>query len=115
MTLLPAGYNLYSPEYLREGIAEDAWDAGRFDATVVGGITPALELLLIADDADLPIELQSWGYTLTQAVNLHLMLANAEPSSLKPPCPRKFLSSVWRTAICLIAAAFLHPIALAWV
>ena len=32
-------------QWMRRGIALNAWDAGRFDATVVGGISQALELL----------------------------------------------------------------------
>ncbi|MGI9271330.1 MAG: enolase C-terminal domain-like protein [Woeseiaceae bacterium] len=49
---------------------------GRFNATEVGGISKALELLMIANDAGLPIEIQSWGHSLAQAASLHLMLAN---------------------------------------
>jgi L-alanine-DL-glutamate epimerase-like enolase superfamily enzyme len=76
LSIIPAGYENYSQEFMQAGIAADAWDAGRFDATVVGGITPALKLLAIANKAGLPIEIQSWGHSLTQVVNLHLMLAN---------------------------------------
>lgn len=74
--IIPAGYNVYSPEFIRQGIETGSWDAGRFDATEVGGISKALELLMIANDAGLPIEIQSWGHSLAQAANLHLMLAN---------------------------------------
>jgi L-alanine-DL-glutamate epimerase-like enolase superfamily enzyme len=75
-SIIPSGYTIYSPEFIRQGIQLAAWDAGRFDATVVGGITRALELLTIANAAGLPIEIQSWGHALSQATNLHLMLAN---------------------------------------
>ena len=87
VSIVPDGYFLYSPEFINDGIKMDAWDAGRFDVTVVGGITKALELLMIANEADLPIEVQSWGHTLTQAANFHLMLANENTRYFEAPMP----------------------------
>ncbi len=87
--IIPAGYNIYSPEFIRQGIENGSWDAGRFDATVVGGISKALELLMIANNADLPIEIQSWGHSLAQSANLHLMLANERTSYFEAPRPRE--------------------------
>ena len=87
--IIPAGYNIYSAEFIREGIKTGAWDAGRFDATVVGGISKALELLIIANDANLPIEIQSWGHSLAQVANLHLMLANERTSYFEAPMPKE--------------------------
>jgi L-alanine-DL-glutamate epimerase-like enolase superfamily enzyme len=88
VSIIPAGYNIYSPEFIRRGIKTNAWDAGRFDATVVGGITQALRLLMIANEAGLPIEIQSWGHSLTQAVNLHLMLANERTQYFEAAVPK---------------------------
>jgi len=88
VSLIPAGYNHYSAEFINEGIKLDAWDAGRFDVTVVGGISKALELLMIANEADLPIEIQSWGHTLSQAANLHLMLANENTRYFEAAMPK---------------------------
>jgi L-alanine-DL-glutamate epimerase-like enolase superfamily enzyme len=88
VSIIPAGYNIYSPAFIREGIKTDAWDAARFDATVVGGITQALWLLMITNEADLPVEIQSWGYSLTQAANLHLMLANERTQFFEAPMPK---------------------------
>jgi L-alanine-DL-glutamate epimerase-like enolase superfamily enzyme len=65
--IIPAGYNIYSPEFIRQGIEAGSWDAGRFDVTNVGGFSKALELMMIANDAGLPIEIQSWGHSLAQA------------------------------------------------
>jgi L-alanine-DL-glutamate epimerase-like enolase superfamily enzyme len=87
--IIPAGYNVYSPEFIRQGIETGAWDAGRFDATVVGGISKALELLMIANDAGMPIEIQSWGHSLAQAANLHLMLANERTRYFEAPMPKE--------------------------
>ena len=86
--LIPAGYNIYSPEFIRHGIEAGAWDSGRFDATVVGGISDALELLIIANEAELPIDIQSWGHSLAQAANLHLMLANELTVYFEAPMPK---------------------------
>jgi L-alanine-DL-glutamate epimerase-like enolase superfamily enzyme len=87
--IIPAGYNNYSPEFIRKGIATGAWDAGRFDVTIVGGFSKALELLMIANDADLSIEIQSWGHSLAQAANLHLMLANEKTKYFEAPMPKE--------------------------
>jgi L-alanine-DL-glutamate epimerase-like enolase superfamily enzyme len=88
MTIIPAGYNIYSADYIRQAIEKKSWDAGRFDVTVVGGISEALELMIIANDAGLPIDIQSWGHSLAQAVNLHLMLANERTKYFEAPMPK---------------------------
>jgi len=87
--IIPAGYNIYSPAFISQGIETGSWDAGRFDATVVGGISTALELLMIANDAGLPIEIQSWGHSLEQAANLHLMLANERTTYFEASMPKE--------------------------
>ena len=87
--IVPDGYSNYSPEFIRQGIEAGSWDAGRFDATTVGGITKALELLMIANDAGMSIEIQSWGHSLAQAANLHLMLANERSRYFEAPMPKK--------------------------
>jgi L-alanine-DL-glutamate epimerase-like enolase superfamily enzyme len=53
----------------------------------VGGISKALELLMIADDAGMAMEIQSWGHSLAQAVNLHLALANSRTRYFEAPTP----------------------------
>jgi L-alanine-DL-glutamate epimerase-like enolase superfamily enzyme len=85
--VIPDGCCFYSPEFIARGIATGAWDAGRFDTTKVGGISKALILMMIANDASLPVEIQSWGHSLSQAVNLHLALANARTRYFEAPTP----------------------------
>jgi L-alanine-DL-glutamate epimerase-like enolase superfamily enzyme len=87
--IIPSGYSIYSLEFIREGIKVGAWDAARFDATVIGGISKALELLIITNAAGLPVEIQSWGYSLSQAANLHLMLANERTRYFEAPMPKQ--------------------------
>jgi len=86
--IIPGGYSVYSPEFLRQGIEAGAWDAARFDATTVGGISAALQLLEIANRAGVRVEIQSWGHSLTQAVNLHLMLATQRTRYFEAPMPK---------------------------
>ena len=87
--IIPAGYNIYSPEFIKQGIKTDSWDAGRFDTTTIGGISKALELLMIANDASLPIAIQSWGHSLAQATNLHLMLSNERTRYFEASMPKE--------------------------
>jgi L-alanine-DL-glutamate epimerase-like enolase superfamily enzyme len=75
--------------FIRQGIEAGSWDAGRFDATAVGGISKALELLMIANDAGMPMEIQSWGHSLAQAANLHLVLANERTRYFEAPMPKE--------------------------
>jgi len=86
--IVPDGYSKYSPEFIRQGIEAGSWDAGRFDATKVGGISKALELLMIANDAGMSMEIQSWGHSLAQAANLHLVLANERTRYFEVPMPK---------------------------
>jgi L-alanine-DL-glutamate epimerase-like enolase superfamily enzyme len=87
--IIPAGYNHYSPPFIRRAIENGSWDAARFDATVVGGISKALELLMITNNAAMPVEIQSWGHSLGQAANLHLMLANERTPYFEAPMPKE--------------------------
>ena len=63
------------------------WDALRFDVTVAGGFTPSRKLVALAEGAGLWAELQSWGYTLIQAANLHLGLGMAGTGMFELPVP----------------------------
>ena len=85
--IIPDGYNSYSPEFIKEGLKKSAWDAVRFDVTVVGGLTKAMKLLMIIANSDIAAEIQSWGSTLSQAVNLHLILANNKTKYFEAPIP----------------------------
>lgn len=87
--IIPAGNKFYSAEFIRQGIAKQSWDAGRFDVTVIGGFSKALELMIIANGAGLPIEIQSWDHSLSQVANLHLMLANERTSYFEAPMPKE--------------------------
>jgi len=87
--IIPDGYSIYSPEFIRQGIEASSWDAGRFDVTKVGGFSKALELLIVANDAGMSMEIQSWGHSLAQAANLHLALANERTRYFEAPMPKE--------------------------
>lgn len=87
--VIPAGNNIYSAEFVRQGIEKQCWDAGRFDVTVIGGFSKALELMIVANDGGLPIEIQSWDHSLSQVANLHLMLANERTRYFEAPMPKE--------------------------
>ena len=87
ITIIPDGFDLYSIDHLETGILKQSWDAGRFDASIIGGVTEALKLLIVANKANLPIELQCWGHGLVQLVNLHIILANKNSKFFEVPTP----------------------------
>lgn len=85
--VLPAGNTLVTLGLLALGIEQQCWDALRVDVTYVGGFTAGQKVAALAQQHNLPLELQSWGYTPTQAANLHLMLANANAVYFEQPVP----------------------------
>ena len=83
------GFNMYSSDFIKAGIDDESWDSGRFDVTTIGGISEALELLIISNEANLPIEIQSWGHSLAQAANLHVIFANELTKYFEIPMPKE--------------------------
>ena len=73
--ILAAGNTLLHLNQIEQGIQSNCWSKVRVDATLAGGITQTRKIMGIAEANSMTVELQSWGYTLSQAANLHLMLA----------------------------------------
>lgn len=69
------GNSLITLPMIQLGINMKCWTDVRADATVVGGITPMKKIMELAQANNMRVEGQSWGMTLTQAANLHIMLA----------------------------------------
>lgn len=69
------GNTLTSLLDINNGIKAGAWTDVRMDVTVSGGFTPAKKIVALAQANNMRCEIQSWGATLTQAANLHMMLA----------------------------------------
>lgn len=73
--IIAAGNTLLQLNQIEQGIQKGCWSSVRVDATLAGGITQTKKIMGIAEANSMTVELQSWGYTLSQAANLHLMLA----------------------------------------
>jgi len=73
--IIAAGNTLLHLNQIEQGIQNGCWSSARVDATLAGGITQTKKIMGIAEANSMTVELQSWGYTLSQAANLHLMLA----------------------------------------
>ena len=85
--ILPAGNTILDLGQLRLGLAMGAWSMARVDVTIAGGITPVRKVMALAEAHNTSCELQCWGYTLTQAANLHMMQAYANCGWFEQPAP----------------------------
>jgi L-alanine-DL-glutamate epimerase-like enolase superfamily enzyme len=85
--ILPAGNTILGLQQLCQALRHDPWDAVRFDVTIAGGFTAARKLAAVAESWGLRVELQSWGYTLIQAANLHFGLAHHHAGHFELPVP----------------------------
>lgn len=85
--IVPHGLWFWNLQEFRQALALEPWDALRFDATEVGGITQARKVMALAEAAGIPCEPQSWGYSLIQFPNLHLGLAHPGASYFESPVP----------------------------
>ena len=71
------GNSLPFPQLIEFALQTGAWDRSRFDVTGIGGFTGAGEVVAATRTLGKTCEIQSWGYTLTQAANLHHMLTHS--------------------------------------
>jgi L-alanine-DL-glutamate epimerase-like enolase superfamily enzyme len=85
--ILPHGLWLSDLREYRHALEHAPWDAVRFDVTSVGGFTQARKIAALAEAFGLPVEPQSWGYSLIQMPNLHLGLSTASTSYFESPVP----------------------------
>jgi L-alanine-DL-glutamate epimerase-like enolase superfamily enzyme len=85
--ILPGGNTILALHEVSQALRLEPWDAVRFDVTIAGGFTPARKLIGLAEAWGLRVELQSWGYTLIQAANLHLGLAYEHTGYFELPVP----------------------------
>lgn len=72
---------------IAHAIAQDIWSDVRVDTTVAGGVTPMRKIMGLAEAHGMNVEIQSWGYTLTQAANLHVMLSHLNCRYFEQPVP----------------------------
>jgi len=85
--VLSAGNTVVELSAMADAISRGAWSRLRCDPTNVGGISAARSAMALASAHGLKTELQSYGYPLTQAANLHLMLGVPGCSYFEHPVP----------------------------
>ena len=85
--IIAAGNTWLDLQQLEHAIRADFWSALRVDATICGGITPIRKIMGLAEANGMTVEVQCWGYTLTQAANLHVMLAYKNCTYFEQPVP----------------------------
>ena len=57
----------------------------------------------------LPVEIQSWGHSLAQAANLHLMLANERTPYFEAPMPKNAFEFGMKNGILLDKGKIIAP------
>jgi L-alanine-DL-glutamate epimerase-like enolase superfamily enzyme len=87
LPIIPAGNTIIGLQQVSDALQFEPWDAVRFDVTIAGGLTPARKLAALAEAWGLHTELQSWGYSLIQAPNLHFGLAFERTGYFELPVP----------------------------
>jgi L-alanine-DL-glutamate epimerase-like enolase superfamily enzyme len=87
VAIVPAGDAIWDERLMTEILRDPPWSAMRFDVTFAGGITSAIRQFDVAEAHDLPVELTSYGQTLVQSANLHVMLAFGRTSFFERAVP----------------------------
>lgn len=85
--IVPSGNWVRDLSLFEECLRTGVWSRSRADITIMGGITPALAAMRASDRAGMRCELMSWGYSLAQAANLHVMLAAGNCSYFEQSLP----------------------------
>lgn len=87
LDVICGGNALPNPQLIEFALKMGAWDRSRFDVTGIGGFTGARDVAEITRNYGKACEVQSWGYTLTQAANLHFMLAHPNCTLFEQAAP----------------------------
>ncbi|MDE0390551.1 MAG: hypothetical protein OXI57_00595 [Rhodospirillales bacterium] len=103
------GNSLPVPQLIEFALQIGAWDRSRFDVTGIGGFTGAGEVVGVTQAHGKTCEVQSWGYTLTQAANLQLMLASANSTRFEQATPFEMYEFGARQVIRPDADGFVRP------
>ena len=85
--ILCAGNTVVDLPDIADAIERGAWSRLRCDPCNVGGISAAIKAMELANSHGLKTELQSYGYPLSQAANLHVMLGVNGCSYFEHPVP----------------------------
>ncbi len=104
VAIVPAGDAIWDERLMTDILRDPPWSAMRFDVTFAGGITSAIRLFDVAAAYDLPVELTSYGQTLVQSANLHVMLAFGRTSFFERAVPSEEFEFGVTTPITMDAA-----------
>jgi L-alanine-DL-glutamate epimerase-like enolase superfamily enzyme len=85
--IIAAGNSITDLRLIDFVAASGCWSDIRIDVMQCGGLTPARKVMGLAAARGMNVELQCWGYTLSQAANLHLMLAYDNCTYFEQPAP----------------------------
>jgi L-alanine-DL-glutamate epimerase-like enolase superfamily enzyme len=85
--IVPAGDAIWDERLMTEVLRDPPWSAMRFDVTFAGGITSAIRQFAVAAAFEIDVELTSYGQTLVQSANLHVMLAFGRTSFFERAVP----------------------------
>lgn len=85
--IIAAGNTVVELPAMADAIVRGAWSRLRCDPCNVGGISAATRAMALAGAHGLKTELQSYGYPLSQAANLHVMLGVPGCSYFEHPVP----------------------------
>jgi len=102
------GNTLISLKEIQHGIKLGCWTDLRADATVVGGITPMLKIMALAQANNMRCEVQSWGMVPTQAANLHIMLSHNNCTYFEQAYPYERFETGTKTVIRTDKDGYVH-------
>ncbi len=85
--IIAGGNSITDIRMIEFAVSAGCWSDLRIDVMQSGGFTPARKVMGLAAAHGMNVELQCWGYTLTQAANLHLMLAYENCTYFEQPAP----------------------------
>ena len=106
--VLPAGDAVWEQHQFEDALRDPPWDTIRTDVSVAGGITPMAPLFALAAEHGMDVELVSYGHTLVQAANLHVMLAYGRTAYFEQAYPLAAWEYAALTPIHADADGFTH-------
>ena len=109
LDVICGGNSLPHAQLIDFALEMGAWDRSRFDVTGIGGFTGAGEVAEVTRAHGKTCEVQSWGYTLTQAANLHFMLAHPHCTYFEQAAPFEKYEFGARQVIRPDANGFVRP------
>ncbi len=109
LDVICGGNALPDPRLISFALQHGCWDRSRFDVTGIGGFSGAVQVMEATRARNLKAEVQSWGYTLTQAANLQLMLAYDNCDYFEQAAPYEKYEVGAKQVFRPDANGFIHP------